>query len=808
MTSGSLYCKLLKEDMRRRLWAIALVFLAFFFTLPIGLALSMENAANSDYFRYNDYQEFVRDSAMTDAQFQTKLMELKTKVVMENVGYGNGLMVFLLITAAVVIGVSSFSYLHNKKKIDFYHSIPVRRESLFAAQYTGGIFIVGAAYLVNLLMLLGVAVSYGVPAGGILGSMAGSWLLNMLYYVLMYAVTVTAMMMTGNMVVGILGAGVFFFFIPSVMLLLSGYCEAFFITSARYVWTSEHSLFMWGIKYLSPISVYINSCGWKMSEIQKHVPELICTVLAFLAITTLNVQLYRKRPSEAAGKAMAFKKTMAPIRILLVLGSGLAGAIFFWMLQSRMRWGIFGGLAAVVLTHCIMEIIYHFDFKKLFCHRFQMGLCLAAVMLIFLSFRYDWYGYDSYIPKADQVVSASLELDADSGWLSNKTFTVMEDGSLRAEYRPTYEYIDENMTLTDMGIVMPMAQEGRDRVLAQRDEMLGIRSAAQQTVNSYTAQAEAVSYIGGSDGPTSIFIAAKTGGEGQEDQDQADKYFTGMTVTYRLANGREVRRYYYNIPLSSVMDSYKALFDQKEYKEGLYPVLKQEPSDIKAVLYKEAGQLMDMGQDSRVLGAVLRAYQEDLGELSVERMLEEMPIGTMAFITSEEAAYMKQERHMYEISYGGYREKSYYSDNTQYWPVYPSFARTINLLKEQGIDSGAYFAPENVEKITINIQNCFYENGGELPEGEALAELQRINPYYQKDGSLVLEDSESIGLLMKAIVQEECLQMNSLQREVLGSMFCRIDTKDGGETEGYPIYGRLTPEMEIFFKGIPLKGIE
>ncbi|MFR2692057.1 MAG: hypothetical protein ACLTBV_14030 [Enterocloster bolteae] len=50
MTSGSLYFKLLKEDFRRRLWAIALVFLAFFFTLPIGLALNMENAANSKYY--------------------------------------------------------------------------------------------------------------------------------------------------------------------------------------------------------------------------------------------------------------------------------------------------------------------------------------------------------------------------------------------------------------------------------------------------------------------------------------------------------------------------------------------------------------------------------------------------------------------------------------------------------------------------------------------------------------------------------------------------------------------------------------
>ena len=75
---------------------------------------------------------------------------------------------------------------------------------------------------------------------------------------------------------------------------------------------------MWGVRYLSPFSVYINSFGWKMNELSKHVPELICTVLAFLAVTTLDLGLYRKRPSEAAGKAMAFKKSMPPIRILPV----------------------------------------------------------------------------------------------------------------------------------------------------------------------------------------------------------------------------------------------------------------------------------------------------------------------------------------------------------------------------------------------------------------------------------------------------------------------------------------------------------
>ena len=115
-------------------------------------------------------------------QYKARLLELKTEVVLNGVEYGNGMIAFLMITAAVVIGVSSFAYLHNKKKVDFYHSIPVRREALFGAQFSGGIFMVGAAYGFNLLLLTGVALSYGVPAGRILGAMAGGWALNMLYY--------------------------------------------------------------------------------------------------------------------------------------------------------------------------------------------------------------------------------------------------------------------------------------------------------------------------------------------------------------------------------------------------------------------------------------------------------------------------------------------------------------------------------------------------------------------------------------------------------------------------------------------------
>ena len=799
MTSGSLYFKLLKEDFRRRLWAIALVFLAFFFTLPIGLALNMENAANSNYYRYNDYEPFIQDAAMTDLQYKTRLLELKTEVVLSGVEYGNGMIAFLMITAAVVIGVSSFAYLHNKKKVDFYHSIPVRREALFGAQFSGGIFIVGAAYGLNLLLLAGVAVSYGVPVGRILGAMAGGWALNMLYYALRYATAVAAMMRTGNIVVGVLGTGVFFFLLPGIMMLLCWYCGTFFVTTARYLWSSDQSPFMWGVRYLSPFSVYINSFGWKMNELSKHVPELICTVLAFLAVTTLDLGLYRKRPSEAAGKAMAFKKSMPPIRILLVLGIGLAGGMFFWSLQSRLRWGLFGTMVSVVLTHCIVEIIYHFDFKKMFSHRLQLGLCLAAGILVFLSFRYDWYGYDSYIPSGEKVVSASLDIGVDSRWLSDKTFETGSDGKLQIRYADPYEYIEENMVLTDKEAVMSMVEEGRKRALERRDERLGIRKVVARVGGYHTNAASSISYIGGADGPTSIFLAMKSGGG--EDSDQ-EKFETNMTVCYRLANGREVRRSY-SLPLSAVMDSYEALYRQDAYKEGMYRILSQEPGQVKQIMYREADQVTDVSQDSRVQEAVLKAYQQDMRELTVEERLVEMPVGSLVFMTDQENTYLQQQRQAARSSFGGIARYQV-EDVSQYWPVYPSFERTMTLLKEQGIEAGTGLAPEKVDRIVIDVQNYFYEQQGELPEGEALAELQKINPNYREDGSLVFEDSHTIGLLLGAIAEDESSGMNYLCETVEGGPYCTIRTEKEAGVGGLLIKNRITPEIAELFTGIPM----
>ncbi len=50
-----------------------------------------------------------------------------------------------VIILAVTCGVSMFAYLHNRRKVDFYHSLPISRSRLFAVDYaTGALLCAGA----------------------------------------------------------------------------------------------------------------------------------------------------------------------------------------------------------------------------------------------------------------------------------------------------------------------------------------------------------------------------------------------------------------------------------------------------------------------------------------------------------------------------------------------------------------------------------------------------------------------------------------------------------------------------------------
>ena len=96
MTSKSLFSKLLREDLKRRTWAIALAMIGFFFALPINLALTMENAQADNFYRYNNYESLDAVQWSSPEQKAARILELKSQVALDGAEFGNGLLALFL----------------------------------------------------------------------------------------------------------------------------------------------------------------------------------------------------------------------------------------------------------------------------------------------------------------------------------------------------------------------------------------------------------------------------------------------------------------------------------------------------------------------------------------------------------------------------------------------------------------------------------------------------------------------------------------------------------------------------------------
>ncbi|MBQ2105622.1 MAG: hypothetical protein II253_01765, partial [Lachnospiraceae bacterium] len=397
MTSKNLFFKLMLEDLKRRLWAISLSFLAFFFWMPVMAAMQITDLFQK-YDRWILNGTTFGNGITADMHFH----ELLTDIIQSIVGLENGFAAFTFASAAIIMALTGFLYLHSKKQMDFYHSIPIRREVIFAAKYINGIIIVFVTYLINLVLSFAVLGLNGAVFSELLKAAMPAVLVHMAGYLMIYGLMSIAVLLTGNFFISILGGIVLFGYVPAVIALVQGLMHLFFET-VNLKGIDIEKMMING----SPISAYVKviidgielgaeSYGNWYGTIGFH-------YAAGLIFSVIAVLLYRKRPSESAGKSMAFQITKAPIKILLVVPITICISVFFWNIYYSIPWAIFGFGFGLVVSHCIIEIIYHFEFRKLLSNMHHMMISAALSLLTIAVFWFDLVGYDDYLPKESEL---------------------------------------------------------------------------------------------------------------------------------------------------------------------------------------------------------------------------------------------------------------------------------------------------------------------------------------------------------------------------------------------------------------------
>ena len=164
MTSRSLFCKLMKEDLKQRLWSVILAAIVFLI-IPVTMALELENN-----HVYADNTRFLRQVA--------------------NVVTASPWLVIITCVGSVLCGLSGFWYLFSKKKVDFFHSLPVKREVLFAVRYINGVLIYVVPYLCALAVSLIMAAANDAFPAGLFGDALAWFGFYLCSYLVFYTITI------------------------------------------------------------------------------------------------------------------------------------------------------------------------------------------------------------------------------------------------------------------------------------------------------------------------------------------------------------------------------------------------------------------------------------------------------------------------------------------------------------------------------------------------------------------------------------------------------------------------------------------
>ena len=228
MISKRLFLKGMREDLRHKVWMVALSLLGSFLTLPVVWLL-----------RYSDVDMSVVNgqiTVMTSQEYEKALTETINNMA---AFFGQELMLsasVIAILGAVVTGLEAFHYLQQKSMVDTYHSLPVSRTQLFGIKYINGLLIWLVPYLlcsVLALALSGVLLARVGGGGGIprlILETGKNTLVLVIAFLLVYHMMLLATMLTGNMlntltVAVILGGGVI-----AVYGLTLGFMTTFFHT--------------------------------------------------------------------------------------------------------------------------------------------------------------------------------------------------------------------------------------------------------------------------------------------------------------------------------------------------------------------------------------------------------------------------------------------------------------------------------------------------------------------------------------------------------------------------------------------------
>lgn len=323
-----------------------------------------------------------------------------SKYIFDSIGsfvHGDSILTWIaMFGLAVVAGCVSLRFLNKKVGVNFWHSVPVRRETLlcydFLTYLLYTVITYAAAFAVQMLVLFsGIGMYVTAEHGSALFLMAlKGFGVGLLMYLYVYAVMILAAALCGTDFMRIIAAGVIALYpiilFLSVVLLMSEF--------ATYTdWTALVSFDVAGV--LAPIVRLFTAFS---SDYPFPWYAALFLLLWSAVMLAVAVILYRRRKSEKAEQPMLYRAVAGVIKYTTMLIATILCGLLMRGIGGTYFWMVIGFILGALISFMIINAIFAKSAKAMF-KPFRGFVIFAIVFaVLFVIFPLDIIGLDSHIP--------------------------------------------------------------------------------------------------------------------------------------------------------------------------------------------------------------------------------------------------------------------------------------------------------------------------------------------------------------------------------------------------------------------------
>lgn len=634
MTSRNSFWKFSKWNFKKRAWALVLLFVIWFFALPVAV-----------FSKAGTTIQGLQQSP----QSLEKQLEWTVNLIINRSITGSGLYGIFAVAMGIFLALQGFSWNNHQSKVDMYKSVPVKENTRFWYINFNSFLIFILSFGINMILANISAAVWGVWRGQFLAVSIFSFFMHLLLFASVYFITLIAQMLTGNIALGFCGASVLLLVEPACFFLGGNLMSLFYET---YVGRGLYETLSEGI--FSPLSLYIGlykSVSMKnmaFADIGNYAgiwKYIIIFLIQIILYGSIALMLCKKRPAQTGGKTMIFPKTKPVIKCIIMILGSLAFGIFLAGFDERAKawYGFFGVICGLLILQAVLQMIMEGDIKEVLKGKGVFGIAAAAALAVFAVFVFDLTGFDSYLPKEEKMESFAFVRANDY------CYYFYDENKVSQSSR---EYLLENMSIEDEEAAKILLAELKQAI--ESDDYYY----KDDNENDDAGVEKAV--------PGDVETAAAL----YEDSNDREP----VLVKFHLANGKEVVRSYY-LPLWRIRKCYCYLYDLEEYKEDVYSALQEyiadeflNPDNHNYAYYRAYPFLassVDNTKDPALVQKLFLAMQSDLRNRTSEDVMATAPVGELNFSTD------------YKNDIGS--RNIYLS-----LPVYEADEKTIALLEESG----------------------------------------------------------------------------------------------------------------------------